>query len=59
MEHDAIDFICPMCSDITIMETSSNIEPMELPPFTVMSPPSFLWNNTIEGVEFVKRVYCL
>ena len=52
MEREDMDFICPMCSD-TNTEANPSVESTELPPYTVMSPPSFIWNNTIEGVEFV------
>ena len=53
-----MDFICPMCSDTTTTNTEANpsVESTELPPYTVMSPPSFIWNNVIEGVEFVQSV---
>jgi len=46
MEHDYIDFICPMCSDI--METSLRVGFS-----TIYSDvlSLFLWNNTIEGLE--------
>ena len=58
MERKDMDFICPMCSDTIASNTEANpsVESTELPPYTAMSPPSFIWNNNIEGVEFVQSV---
>ena len=38
-----------------VSATASDVS-VELPSFSVMPPPAFLWNGTIEGSDFVERV---
>ena len=56
MECNGEEFVCPVCIAAGDLESTSEVNSAaQLPPFSVMSDPSFMWNDT-HGADFVQQI---
>ena len=57
MDHSGEHFICPMCSAVHIKQVCDDSSPtVSLPSFEMLLPPSFQWNDIINGFNFAQQV---